>query len=98
MRVPVATASHHVRVFEQRGNVRGMTPASATARERLRFDDLDSMLLLKNGNYLYKVPFRGGFAVLKVYQGSRTWWQYFSKSCGNVLVCNQTSFMPRAPA
>ena len=73
-----------------------MTPASATARERLRFDDLDSMLLLKNGNYLYKVPFRGGFAVLKVYQGSRTWWQYFSKSCGNVLVCNQTSFMPRA--
>jgi hypothetical protein len=77
-----------------------MSPAPATARahvkEKLRFDDLDSMLLLKNGNYLYKVPFRGGFAVLKVYQGSRTWWQYFSKSCGNVLVCNQTSFMPRA--
>jgi hypothetical protein len=75
-----------------------MTPATAPAREleRLRFDDLQQYLLLKNGNYLYKVPFRGGFAVLKVYSGSRTWLQYAVKTCGNVLVCNQTSFMPRA--
>src|SRR6185295_9636018 len=64
--------------------------------ERLRIEDLGQYLLLKNGNYLYKVPFRGGFAVLKVYLGSRTWMQYAVKTCGNVLVCNQTSFMPRA--
>jgi hypothetical protein len=64
--------------------------------ERLRIDDLASHLLLKNGNYLYKVPFRGGFAVLKVYQGSRTWLEYALKTVGNVVVCNQTSFMPRA--
>jgi hypothetical protein len=75
-----------------------MAPAPAPAREveRLRFDDLQQYLLLKNGNYLYKVPFRGGFAVLKVYLGSRSWLQYAVKTCGNVLVCNQTSFMPRA--
>jgi hypothetical protein len=75
-----------------------MAPAPARAREieRLHFDDLQQHLLLKNGNYLYKVPFRGGFAVLKVYSGSRTWLQYAVKTCGNVLVCNQTSFMPRA--
>ncbi|MBL8844110.1 MAG: hypothetical protein JNL90_21475 [Planctomycetes bacterium] len=70
--------------------------APAGAKERLRFDNLEQHLLLKNGNYLYKVPFRGGFAVLKVYQGSRTWFDYALKTCGNVLVCNQTSFMPRA--
>ncbi len=75
-----------------------MTTATAPtgAKERLRFDNLEQHLLLKNGNYLYKVPFRGGFAVLKVYQGSRTWFDYALKTCGNVLVCNQTSFMPRA--
>src|SRR5262245_26512106 len=71
-------------------------PATARAKELLRFDDLQQYLLLKNGNYLYKVPFRGGFAVLKVYQGTRTWLEYAIKTCGNVLVCNQTSFMPRA--
>ena len=70
--------------------------AIEAAPERLRFDDLEKHLLLKNGNYLYKVPFRGGFAVLKVYLGSRTWFEYFLKSCGNLLVCNQTSYMPRA--
>ncbi|MSP15105.1 MAG: hypothetical protein EXR73_00595 [Myxococcales bacterium] len=64
--------------------------------ELLRFDNLEQHLLLKNGNYLYKVPFRGGFAVLKVYSGSRSWFDYALKTCGNVLVCNQTSFMPRA--
>ena len=69
---------------------------SPSTRERLRIDDLSRHLLLKNGNYLYKVPFRGGFAVLKVYQGSRTWMEYALKTVGNVVVCNQTSFMPRA--
>lgn len=64
--------------------------------ETLRIDNLEQYLLLKNGNYLYKVPFRGGFAVLKVYFGSRTPLQYLTKSLGNVLLANQTSFMPRA--
>ncbi len=63
--------------------------------EVLKFDDLDSLLLLKNGNYLYKVPFRDCLACLKVYYGDRSWWQYVSKSVGNILVCNQTSFMPK---
>ena len=70
--------------------------APTTTREQLRFDDLEPHLLLKNGNYLYKVPFRGGFAVLKVYQGTRRWIDYAWKTVGNVVVCNQTSFMPRA--
>ena len=67
-----------------------------TTVEVLRFDDLGRYLLLKNGNLLYKVPFRGDWAVLKVYHGSRTRLQYITKSLGNLLVCNQTSFMPRA--
>ena len=70
--------------------------APGPTRERLRFENLEQHLLLKNGNYLYKVPFRGGFAVLKVYQGTRSWFEYALKSVGNVVVCNQTSFMPRA--
>ncbi len=44
-------------------------------KEVIRFNDLSPYLLLKNGNYLYKIPFRDGFAVLKVYyedSGQRT--------------------------
>ena len=63
--------------------------------ETLRFDDLQQYLLLKNGNYLYKVPFRDGHAVLKVYFGSRSRWQHLTKSFGNLVFANQTSFMPR---
>jgi len=62
--------------------------------EVLRFDDLTPYLPLKNGHYLYKVPFRGGHAVLKVYYGDRNLFQYVSKTLGNVLINNQTSFMP----
>jgi hypothetical protein len=36
--------------------------ADRMTTERLRFENLAQHLLLKNGNYLYKVPFRGGFA------------------------------------
>lgn len=63
--------------------------------EVLRFDNLMQYLLLKNGNYLFKVPFRDGWGVLKLYYGDRSWYQYVSKTMGNVLVCNQTSFMPK---
>lgn len=64
--------------------------------ETLRFDTLEDKLLLKNGNYLYKVPFRGGEAVLKVYYGSRPLWRYMTGTFGNIVFSGQTSFMPKA--
>jgi hypothetical protein len=63
--------------------------------ETLRFDDLAPHLLLRNGNYLYKVPFRGGLAVLKVYAGSRSRLETWRKSLENVLFAGQTSYLPR---
>ncbi len=65
------------------------------SHEVLEFADLTPFLLLKNGNYLYKVPFRGGHAVLKVYYGSRPMWETVAKSVGNVVFEGQTSYMPR---
>jgi len=65
-------------------------------KEVIRFDDLSPYLLLKNGNYLYKIPFRDGYAVLKVYYGDRSLLKYITKTLGNILVSNQTSFMPIA--
>ena len=64
------------------------------ASETLRFDNLQQYLLLKNGNYLYKVPFRDGHAVLKVYFGSRGWHGCIRKSINNYIQ-DQSSFMPR---
>lgn len=63
--------------------------------EVIRFADLKPYLLLQNGNYLYKVPFRGGWAVLKVYYGSRGWFSCLNKSLENVLFAGQTSYMPK---
>jgi hypothetical protein len=65
------------------------------AGEILEFDDLEKLLLLKNGNYLYKVPFRNGYAVLKVYYGTRSLWRYLGGTISNIFE-GQTSFMPRA--
>jgi hypothetical protein len=65
------------------------------AQETLQFKDLSPYLLLKNGNYLYKVPFRGGWAVLKVYYGSRGRFSHIVKSLENVLLAGQTSYMPK---
>jgi hypothetical protein len=62
--------------------------------ERLRFDDLAPYLLLKNGNFLYKIPFRGGFAVVKIYYGSRSPLQTWIKSFENVVIAGQTSYQP----
>ena len=64
--------------------------------EELRFDNLNQYLLLKNGNFLYKVPYRDGYAVLKLYYGSRGWFQQIYKTFDNVVMCGQTSFMPKA--
>ena len=62
--------------------------------ETLRFDDLRPHLLLKNGNYLYKVPFRGGWAAVKVYFGSRGRVSTLLKSFENVVLAGQTSYLP----
>lgn len=64
-------------------------------REVLRFDDLEPLLMLRNGNNLYKVPFRQGVAVLKVYYGSRNSVEMVLKSFENVVFGGQTSYMPR---
>ncbi len=64
--------------------------------EVLEFDTLQDKLLLKNGNYLYKIPFRDGEAVLKVYYGSRPLWRYMTGTFGNIVFSGQTSFMPKA--
>ena len=64
--------------------------------EQLHFDDINQYLLLKNGNYLYKVPYREGFAVLKLYYGSRGWPERILKTLDYLLVSGQTSFMPKA--
>ena len=65
------------------------------ANEILEFNGLENFLLLKNGNYLYKIPFRDGFAVLKVYYGTRSMLRYISGTISNLFE-GQTSFMPRA--
>ena len=65
-----------------------------SATPTLRFDDLGKFLLHKNGNYLYKVPFQGREAVLKVYYGSLSMARYALKSAGNVLLANQSAVMP----
>ena len=63
--------------------------------EVVRYDNIMQYLLRKNGNYLFKVPFRDGWAVLKNYQGSRSQFAYMKKSVTNILYYNQTSFMPK---
>jgi hypothetical protein len=62
--------------------------------ETLAFDDLAPYLLLRNGNFLYKIPFRGGFAVVKVYRGSRGTVETWRKSLQN-LMTGQTSYRAR---
>ena len=64
-------------------------------KEVIRFDDLKPYLLLQNGNFLYKVPFRDGWAVLKVFYGSRGTWGRLQKSFSNVVLYGQTSYMPK---
>lgn len=64
-------------------------------REILKFEDLTPYLLLQNGNYLYKIPYRDGWALLKVYYGSRGFWGRVRKSLGNVLYSSQTSYMAK---
>lgn len=62
---------------------------------KLTFEDLTPYLLLKNGNFLYKVPFGDDWAVLKIYYGSRGTLGRLRKSLANVLYSGQTSYMPK---
>ena len=59
---------------------------------RLRFDDLGPYLLLRNGNFLYKVPYGDDHAVIKVYIGSRGRWGRLTKSIANVWLYGQSSY------
>ncbi len=68
---------------------------AVTASETLVLRDLDRYLMLRNGNYLYRVPFRGGSALLKVYHGSRGPIGNLLKSFENLAFAGQTSYMPR---
>ena len=61
----------------------------------LHFDNLQDYLLHKNGNYLYKVPFCDGWAVLKVYFGDRGKFRYIHKTYNNLFYNGKSSFMPR---
>lgn len=70
-------------------------PIPIMSIEKLVFDDLTPYLLLKNGNYLYKIPFRDGWAVLKVYYGSRSNWVRFTKSFNNYVLLGQTTYWPQ---
>lgn len=71
------------------------SPGAPGTQETLVFDDLRPFLLLKNGNYLYKLPFRDGHAVLKVYIGSRGTLGRIYKSFANVVLYGQTSYLAR---
>ena len=66
------------------------------ATEVLRFDDLRPFLLLRNGNFLYRLPLRDGWCVLKVYHGSRGVISTLGKSLENVCLAGQTSYLPGA--
>lgn len=63
--------------------------------ETVHYDNLMQYLLRKNGNYLFKVPFRNGWAVLKSYYGTRSNFTYVKKTFSNLVYYNQTSFMPK---
>ncbi len=57
-------------------------------------DIADKEHLAGAGNWLYKIPFRGGHAVLKGYFGNRNPLLHVKKSFGNVFLTGRTSHMP----
>jgi hypothetical protein len=52
--------------------------------------------LAGDGNWLYKIPFRDDWAVLKVYYGNRNPLLHVKKTFSNLLLTGRTSHMPRA--
>ncbi|MCE9638384.1 MAG: hypothetical protein K8T90_22005 [Planctomycetes bacterium] len=75
-------------------------PSSAPAGDRtpvvIDLDAIEKTHLAGEGNFLWKLPLRGGWAVLKVYFGSRSPFLYWKKTIGNVFVTGRSSHMPRA--
>jgi hypothetical protein len=69
-------------------------PESEVPATTLRLADLEKVPLAGEGNFVWKVPFRGGHAVLKVYYGSRGLPLYLKKTFGNLLT-GRSSHMPR---
>ncbi len=89
---------------ERRAPEAGGTPvapgtSSPRAPVTLSLDGLEKKVLAGEGNFLWRIPFAGGtdgFAVLKVYYGSRSSLLYMKKTLGNLLLTGRTSQMPRA--
>lgn len=75
-------------------------PPSGAAPDRtpvtLNLDRVEKSHLAGEGNYLWKIPLRGGWAVVKVYYGSRSPLLYLKKTFGNVFITGRSSHMPRA--
>ena len=73
-------------------------PAASDLREpvRIRLDEVEKEPLAGEGNYLYRIPLRDGFAVAKIYEGSRGRWLHMKKTFGNVVLTGRSSHMPRA--
>ncbi len=76
-----------------------MSPATdpQPAAETLCLADIaDKEHLAGAGNWLYKIPFRGGHAVLKGYFGNRNPLLHVKKTVGNLVLTGRTSHMPSA--
>src|SRR5262245_61967652 len=69
-------------------------PAEEVPPTVLRLQDLEKVPLAGEGNFVWRIPFRGGSAVLKVYYGSRGWPLYLKKTLGN-FITRRSSHMPR---
>jgi hypothetical protein len=63
---------------------------------RIRLDEVDKQALAGEGNFLYRIPLRDGFAVAKIYEGSRGRWLHLKKTFGNVVLTGRSSHMPSA--
>ncbi len=63
---------------------------------RLVLADLEKKPLAGDGNFVWKIPLRGGHGVLKVYEGNRSPFLYWKKTFGNVFITGRSSHMPRA--
>lgn len=73
----------------------GNVPESEVPPATIRLEGLERTPLAGEGNFVWKVPFRDGHAVVKVYHGSRGWPLYVKKTIGNAIT-GRSSHMPRS--
>jgi hypothetical protein len=78
------------------------TPAASPAApqsnkpQTLRLADFpEKEHLAGHGNWLYKIPFRDDYAVLKIYFGNRNPLLHWKKSFGNLFITGRTGHLPR---